>query len=142
LLVLGVVLGPASVQASNERPNIVLIVADDMGWSDLGCYGGEIATPHLDRLASRGLRFTQFHNTSKCFPSRACLPTGLYAQQCGMDKDPLEFQHAVTLAEVLKSVGYRTLAVGKHHGTDNLYDRGFDRYYGLRDGAANYFNPG
>ncbi len=124
------------------RPNILMILADDLGWSDLGCYGGEIETPNLDRLAKNGVRFTQFHNTAKCFPSRACLLTGLYAQQCGMDKKPGEFRNSATLGDVLRSAGYRTLASGKHHSTRNLFDMGFDRYFGLRDGACNYFNPG
>lgn len=138
---------PASPSQANgaetsDRPNIILILADDLGWSDLGCYGGEIATPNLDRLAAEGIRFTRFHNTAKCFPSRACLLTGLYAQQCGMDKGPGSFKNSVTLGDVLGDAGYRTLAAGKHHSTDNLVDQGFDRYYGLRDGACNYFNPG
>jgi arylsulfatase len=125
-----------------KRPNILLILADDMGWSDVGCYGGEIATPNLDGLAQGGLRFTQFYNTSKCFPSRACLLTGVYAQQCGMDKGPGNLANAVTLGEVLRTAGYHTLWSGKHHGTENPYTRGFDHYFGLRDGACNYFNPG
>ncbi len=125
-----------------DRPNIILILADDLGWSDIGCYGGEISTPNLDMLAGNGIRFTQCHNTAKCFPSRASLLTGLYAQQCGMDISPGSFRNSVTLGNVLRSVGYRTLASGKHHSIDNLYDQGFDRYYGLRDGACNYFNPG
>ncbi|MBD3265887.1 sulfatase-like hydrolase/transferase [bacterium] len=125
-----------------KRPNIIFILADDMGWSDLGCYGSEISTPNLDRLAKGGVRFTQMHNTAKCFPSRACLLTGLYAQQCGMDRRPSEITNAVTLGEVLKSAGYRTLMAGKHHGTENPFERGFDRYFGLRDGCCNYFNPG
>ncbi len=126
----------------NRRPNIILILADDLGWSDIGCYGGEIHTPHLDKLASAGIRFTQFHNTAKCFPSRASLLTGLYAQQCGMNDKPAHFQNSVTLAELLRKAGYRTLMTGKHHGLDHPMDLGFDRYYGLRDGACNYFNPG
>ena len=126
----------------DQRPNIILILADDLGWSDLGCYGAEIATPNLDRLAAQGIRFTQFHNTAKCFPSRACLLTGLYAQQVGMDQQPGRFKNAVTLGDVLQSAGYRTLAAGKHHSTQNLVEQGFDRYFGLRDGACNYFNPG
>ena len=73
-----------TTKPASRRPNILLILADDMGWSDLGCYGGEIKTPNLDRLAENGIRFRQFHNTAKCMPSRACLLTGLYAQQCGM----------------------------------------------------------
>lgn len=128
--------------ASGARPNIVLILVDDMGWSDIGCYGGEVATPNLDRLASEGIRFTQMHNTSKCFPSRACLLTGVYAQQCGMDREYDRIRNAVTLGEVLRTAGYRTLATGKHHCRESLYDRGFDRYYGLRDGCCNFFNPG
>ncbi|MCY4597434.1 MAG: arylsulfatase [Bryobacterales bacterium] len=128
--------------AESPRPNIILILADDLGWSDIGPYGSEIATPNLDRLASGGLRFTQFHNTSKCFPSRAALLTGLYAQQVGMDRKAAVIRNGVTLGEVLQSGGYRTYWTGKHHGTENPYDRGFDHYYGLRDGACNFFNPG
>ena len=133
----------ASETAKNVKrpPNILLILADDMGWSDLGCYGSEIKTPNLDRLAANGIRFRQFHNTAKCMPSRACLLTGVYAQQCGMMK-PAEIKNAVTLGEVLRPAGYRTLWVGKHHGAENPVTRGFDRYFGLRDGCCNYFNPG
>ena len=127
---------------SGSVPNVVLILADDMGWSDLGCYGGEISTPNLDSLAAGGLRFSQFHNTAKCFPSRAALLTGVYAQQCGMNDRPGFIRNAVTLGEVLRANGYRTLMVGKHHGQENPFDRGFDRYFGLRDGCCNYFNPG
>jgi arylsulfatase len=125
------------------RPNIILILADDLGWSDIGCYGSEIPTPNLDRLAEEGMRFTQFYNTSKCFPSRACLLTGLYAQQSGYHQgyqQPL--LNAVTLGEVLHEAGYRTLWSGKHHGVENPCTRGFDRYYGLKEGACNHFNPG
>ena len=125
-----------------ELPNIILILCDDMGFSDLGCYGSSIETPNLDKLAKNGVRFNQFHNTSKSFPSRACLLTGVYAQNCNMDKRHDTIKNAVTIAEVLKSAGYRTLMVGKHHGLENMYNRGFDRYYGLRDGCCNYFNPG
>lgn len=124
-------------------PNIVLISVDDMGWSDLACYGSEINTPHIDRLAAGGMRFTQFHNTSKCFPSRACLLTGVYAQQNGYHSgfnQPLS--NAVTLGEVLREAGYITLWSGKHHGLENPVFRGFDHYYGLKDGACNHFNPG
>lgn len=130
-------------QSPKEKPNILLILVDDMGWSDLGSYGSEVSTPNIDRLAENGIRFTQMHNTSKCFPSRATLLTGIYAQQSGYDinyKQPLS--HSVTLGEVLQTVGYRTLWAGKHHGIENPVDRGFDRYYGLREGASNHFNPG
>ena len=135
-------LAAANEAAGDGRPNIVLILADDMGWSDLGCYGSEIKTPNLDRLAAGGVRFTQFYNTAKCFPSRACLLTGVYAQQCGMARGYNKITNAVTLGEVLRSAGYRTLMAGKHHCNENPYDRGFDRYFGLRDGACNFFNPG
>jgi len=125
------------------KPNIILISADDLGWSDIGCYGSEIQTPNLDGLAEGGMRFTLFHNTSKCFPSRACLLTGVYAQDCGYDTTFMNpIVNAVTLGEVLRSAGYRTLWSGKHHGLENPVTRGFDRYYGLKDGACNYFNPG
>lgn len=151
-LILGLWLSTAFLQAGafkqmegalpEARPNILFILVDDMGWSDLGAYGGEIETPNLDTLAAQGLRFTQAYNTSKCFPSRACLLTGVYAQQSGMVRPYESMNHAVTLGEVLRPAGYRTLASGKHHGHENLYDRGFDHYYGLLDGAANYWNPG
>ncbi len=127
----------------HELPNIILISADDLGWSDLGCYGSEIKTPNIDLLASQGMRFTQFHNTSKCFPSRACLLTGVYAQQNGYARTYTEpLKNAVTLGEVLREAGYITLWSGKHHGVENPIYRGFDHYYGLKDGACNHFNPG
>ena len=125
-----------------EQPNILLILVDDMGFSDIGCYGGEIQTPNLDKLASEGLRFSRFYNTSKCYPSRACLLTGLYAQHNGMHRKALSFTNAVTIAEVLRGAGYRTLMTGKHHGEENPYYFGFDRYFGLKDGSSNHFNPG
>ncbi len=124
------------------RPNVLLILVDDMGFSDVGCFGGEIETPNLDRLAAEGMRFTGIHNTSKCFPSRACLLTGVYAQQCGMARSNAKIVNAVTFGEVLRTAGYTTLWSGKHHGTENPHDRGFDHYSGLRDGACNHFNPG
>ena len=127
---------------NGERPNIVVILADDLGYSDISPYGAEIETPHLQRLAEGGMRFTQMSNTSKCFTTRAQLLAGAYAQQVGMSDGPGRFENAVMIGEVLRRVGYRTLFVGKHHGTDNPYRWGFDHYYGLRDGAANYFNPG
>lgn len=127
----------------SQKPNILLIMADDLGWSDIGCYGSEVATPNLDKLAGEGIRFTQFHNTSKCHPSRASLLTGLYAQQVGYNvKFNQPLQNGITLGEYLKSAGYLTLMSGKHHGVENPYTRGFDRYYGLKDGACNHFNPG
>jgi len=125
-----------------ERPNVVFILADDLGYSDISPYGSEIETPHLQRLAEGGMRFTMMHNTSKCFPSRAELLTGTYAQQSHMHDEPGSFENSVMMGEVLNQAGYRTLFVGKHHSTDNPTNWGFDHYRGLRDGAANYFNPG
>ena len=143
------VFGPASSQAiakeqaEGKRPNIVFILADDLGYSDIAPYGAvKIETPHLQQLADQGMRFTQMHNTSKCFPSRAVVLTGVYAQQNNMWNNHGEFDHAVTMGRVLNDAGYVTIAAGKHHGDQNLYNLGFDHYYGLRDGASNYFNPG
>lgn len=127
---------------TGEPPNIIFILTDDLGYSDIGAYGAEIATPNLDQLADNGIRFTGMHNTSKCFPSRAVLLTGLYAQQANMHESPKDFQNSIMFGEVLSRAGYRTLFVGKHHGTDNPYEWGFDHYWGMRDGATSYFNPG
>jgi arylsulfatase len=132
----------SAASAADERPNVLIILVDDMGFSDIGCFGGEIETPHLDALAREGARFTQAYDTSKCFPSRACLLTGAYAQQVGMHSAPGEIVGGVTFGEVLRAAGYRTYWSGKHHGAENPVTRGFDRYYGLRDGACNHFNPG
>lgn len=125
------------VLSSPTRPNIVFILVDDMGWSDVGAYGGEIETPNLDRLAMDGVRFTSFYQTGKCTPTRASLLNGTYELQTGF-----EHRNAATLGEVLRPAGYRTLMSGKHHSAANPYDHGFDRSYGLLDGAANHFNPG
>ena len=125
-----------STAFSEQRPNIVFILVDDMGFSDIGCYGGEVNTPHLDRLAENGLRFANMYNTSKCFPSRACLLTGVYAQQCGMNRSSKGIKNAITMADLLRTEGYRTLAVGKHHSNNSLHDRGFDRFYGFHYGPG------
>jgi arylsulfatase len=127
---------------AESRPNIVLIMADDMGYSDISPYGGEINTPNLDRLAKGGLRFTQFYNNAKCSPTRASLLTGLYSQQTGITNGPKVMKNSVTIAEVLRGSGYRTMMVGKWHALELPVDRGFDRYYGLTDGCCNFFNPG
>jgi arylsulfatase A-like enzyme len=127
----------------NQKPNVILILADDMGWSDLGCYGSEVATPNLDKMASQGIRFTQMYNTAKCFPSRASLLTGLYSQQTGYHtsyKQPMN--NAITLGELFKEAGYKTMWSGKHHSTELPTTRGFDHYSGLFEGASNHFNPG
>ncbi len=139
-----------------RRPNIVLIMADDMGFSDIGCYGGEIRTPNLDGLAEGGLRFTQFYNTARCCPTRASLLTGLYPHQAGVghmtaDRGSAGYRGrlnktCVTIAEVLKSRGYRTFVTGKWHvgAKDRNWwplQRGFDRFYGVPEGGGFYFKP-
>ncbi len=118
-----------------SRPNIVVIVCDDMGFSDLGCYGSEIETPNIDRLAANGLRFTDFHNNSKCSETRASLMTGLWHHQ----SNHLRLPGNVTLAEVLHTAGYRTLMSGKWHLQSTPPQRGFDRYFGFLSGAINFF---
>lgn len=132
-------LGGVSSVGAQEKPNIILILADDLGYSDIGCYGGEIATPNLDRLASEGVRFRQFYNDAKCGPSRMALLTGQYSHQAGKE---IDVEAGATFAEVLKPAGYRTLMTGKWHQNTTPTDRGFDRYYGLVDGCCNYWNPG
>ncbi len=122
-----------SVKAA--RPNIVIIMCDDMGFSDIGCFGGEIDTPHLNALAANGLRFTDFHNNAKCSETRASLLTGLWHQQSKNLRKPTH----VTIAEVLKSAGYSTMMSGKWHVAGIPPDRGFDRYFGFLNGAINFF---
>ena len=130
------VICPQPVNADQgSRPNIVLIMADDLGFSDLGCYGSEIETPNLDQLASQGLRFNQFYNTAKCHSSRICLLTGLYMFQAGNK----QMDRGVTLAEAVKPAGYHTMMVGKWHLEGQPTERGFDRYFGHLSGATNFF---
>lgn len=124
-----------SLNVAAERPNILLIMADDLGFSDLGCYGSEIQTPNLDRLAQSGLRFTQFYNTAKCHSSRVSLLTGLYCDQAGSES----LNRGATIAEVLGSVGYFTAMSGKWHLSKQPTDFGFDRYWGHLSGAVNFF---
>jgi len=120
---------------AKTRPNIIIMMLDDLGYSDLGCYGSEIKTPHIDKLAKEGLRFRNFYNTAKCHSSRVCLLTGLYADQAGDKK----LDHGVTIAEVLKKAGYSTMMVGKWHLKKEPTDRGFEKYFGHLSGATNYF---
>jgi len=136
-----------------DKPNIVVILVDDMGFSDLGCYGSEIPTPNLDALAAGGLRFTQFYNTGRCCPTRASLLTGLYPHQAGVghmteDKGVPGYagrlnDSCVTIAEVLKPAGYFTAMSGKWHVGQNLgvtpWGRGFDR--SLNAAAGGFFFP-
>ena len=117
-----------------KPPNVLLIMADDMGYSDLGCYGGEIETPHLDGLAKNGLRFTQFYNTARCWPSRASLLTGYYAQQVRRDTLPgikrgNRPSWAHLLPVMLKPAGYRSYHSGKWHIDGLPLAAGFDRSY-------------
>ena len=151
-----------SLAADPPRPNVVLILADDLGYSDLGCYGSEIPTPNLDRLAATGLRFNQFYNCARCCPTRAALLTGLYPHQAGVghmlgDWKPPSYTtglgpNCITLAEALRPAGYRTYHVGKWHVggvggkqkdgalSNHPFDRGFDHTYGT-GGGGNFFDP-
>ncbi|REJ90162.1 MAG: arylsulfatase [Planctomycetota bacterium] len=145
------ILSPAAARCEESRtgpPNIVLIMADDMGYSDLGCYGGEIKTPQLDALAAGGLRFTQFYNTARCWPTRAALLTGYYAQQVCRDEFPdLPGQDrgnrpgwAPLLPSLLDSAGYRSYHSGKWHIDGMPVESGFHRSYLLRD-QGRFFHP-
>jgi arylsulfatase A-like enzyme len=150
-----------SAQAET-KPNIIVIMADDMGYCDVGCYGSEIETPNIDSLARGGVRFTQFYNTARCCPTRASLLTGLYPHQAGMGHmtgnihdNPgyrAELSHDTpTIPEVLKTAGYSTYMTGKWHVTSNEgpkkpkdnwpKQRGFDRYYGTVKGGGSYYDP-
>lgn len=163
LIVLAFFVAPVA-HAGPQPPDIVIIMADDMGYSDIGCYGGEIKTPALDALAKDGVRFTQFYNTGRCCPTRASLLTGLYPHQAGighMVKDAGKpgyigrlNDRSVTIAEVLKAAGYHTAIAGKWHVTPFDYNtqkasdrdtwplqRGFDRFVGSLAGGGNYYGP-
>ena len=147
-----------SLAPSDRRPNIIFILADDLGYSDIGCYGGEIATPNLDRLAAQGLKFRHFYNAARCCPTRAALLTGQYPHTAGMGKmvsgtdstpDPGPYQGYLredipTLAERLGAAGYRTYMSGKWHvgeGPEHWpLHYGFDRYFGLINGASSYYD--
>lgn len=148
--------------ADNRRaPNIILILADDLGFSDLGCYGSEILTPNLDRLAKEGLRFTQFYNTARCCPTRAALLTGLYPHQAGVGHMTEDHhkpgyrgnlnQQCATIAELLQEAGYQTMMCGKWHVTRHTgpegprhtwpLQRGFEKFFGTIAGGGSYFDP-
>jgi arylsulfatase len=166
-------LRPSTLFADGQdsRPNIVVIMADDMGFSDAGCYGGEIQTPNLDRLAAGGLRFTQFYNCARCCPTRASLMTGQYAHKVGLARNGRSLtRNGMTIAEALKGSGYNTAMVGKWHLSrtpvlddpklhqkwlDHQHDpgrpfgpldtypvnRGFDNHYGVIWGVIDFFDP-
>lgn len=168
--VLAAGMAPAiSAAAPGEKPNIIVILVDDMGWSSIGCYGGMIETPNLNRLAEKGVRFSQFCNTARCCPSRASLLTGLSPHEAGVGhmtfkrigenpsvreerlKLPYEYrgwlgETVPTLPEMLRSSGYSTYMTGKWHvGNDDQQtwptQRGFDRFYGFLEGTSDYFSP-
>ncbi len=159
-LIFTALLTTASLHAA--APNIILIMSDDMGFSDLGCYGGEIQTPNLNRLAEGGVRLSQFYNAGRCCPTRASLLTGLYPHQAGIGHMMEDRGHdgyrgdlnnrCMTIAEVLKPAGYRTYGVGKWHVTKHAQPegpklnwplhRGFDRFYGTITGAGSFYDPG
>lgn len=149
---------------TGNRPNIVVMMADDMGYSDIGCYGGEIQTPTLDRLAAHGIRLSQFYNTARCCPTRASLLTGLYPHQAGIghmmeDRGLSGYRgdlndQCLTIAQVLKAAGYATYMTGKWHVTKRIgpdldvgdrhnwpLQRGFDRFFGTIHGAGSFFDP-
>jgi arylsulfatase A-like enzyme len=171
--------GKQREEQKEKRPNIILIMADDLGYSDLGCYGGEVQTPNLDYLAANGVRFTNFYNTSRCCPTRASLLTGLYNHQAGIgemttDRNLPGYRgfltpNTVTIAEVLRSAGYRTAMTGKWHVSNTIgqptkeeqmkwlnhqvtyplfspvkqypVNRGFEKYYGNIWGVVDFFDP-
>ncbi|MBA2115179.1 Arylsulfatase [Planctomycetes bacterium FF15] len=132
--VVGLGWGTPNAQAA-ERPNIIIMMVDDLGFSDFGCYGSEIETPNIDRLAKDGLRFRNFYNTGKCHSSRVSLLTGLYCDQAGSES----LKRGVTIAEVLGDAGYTTAMVGKWHLSKQPTDFGFQKYFGHLSGATNFF---
>ena len=159
LIILAVIVGftSCSIPDKNDKPNIIVILVDDMGYSDLGCTGSEIETPNLDKMATEGALFTKFYNTSRCCPSRASLLTGQYQWDAGIghmdtDKSDLpEYQgylnkQSVTIAEVLKENGYQTFMSGKWHVGHKQREwwpdyRGFEQFYGIPAGGGIYFYP-
>ncbi|GAA1487907.1 arylsulfatase [Brachybacterium sacelli] len=144
---------------SVSAPNVVLVLVDDMGFSDIGCYGGEVETPNIDALAAGGARMSQFYNTARCSPSRASLMTGLHPHQTGIgilnyDDSPEGYpgnlnSNCVTIAEALRPAGYRSYASGKWHMAGDIHNptdawptrRGFDEFFGTLEGAGSYFTP-
>jgi len=152
----------SSTAIAQSKPNVIVILVDDMGFSDISCYGGEIPTPNIDKLANNGLRFRNFYNTARSCPSRASLLTGLYSHQTGIglmaSGSGYDFdfkvdgyrgylnKNCITIAEVLKENGYNTFMTGKWHVGSNDTSllplaRGFDKFYGSYEGALNYFEP-
>jgi arylsulfatase A-like enzyme len=166
LMLLSLVFGITFSQpkkANTKKPNVIVILTDDMGFSDIGCFGSEIKTPNIDKLAANGISFTHFYNTARCSPSRASLMTGLYPHQAGMGflsnynfdeegyVDDLS-KKAVTLAEVFKQADYATYMSGKWHMNKEKsipndrsnwpLQRGFDRFFGMLIGSGSFYDPG
>jgi len=161
VVLLSLPVSAAAGENVSKAPNIVLIMSGDMGFFDIGCYGGDIYTPNLDRLAGRGLRFTEFYNTARCCPTRAALLTGVYSHQAGIGLMTGEQnlpgyrgdlgRNVLTIAEALGTGGYRCYMAGKWHvtrftGPDGPKDnwplqRGFDRFYGTITGAGSFYDP-
>ena len=162
--------GAAPEPSAQQRPNIIVIMADDMGFSDIGCYGGEVETPNINALAENGLRFRQFYNKARCCPTRAALLTGLYQYQAGIGHMMAAYEkdgevvpsyqgklnrNCVTFGEALRPAGYTTLMSGKWHVTPGVdrstgtdidksnwpKQRGFDRFYGTIQGAGSFYDP-
>ncbi len=162
--------GAAPEPSAQQRPNIIVIMADDMGFSDIGCYGGEVETPNINALAENGLRFRQFYNKARCCPTRAALLTGLYQHQAGIGHMMAAYEkdgevvpsyqgklnrNCVTFGEALRPAGYTTLMSGKWHVTPGVdrstvtdidksnwpKQRGFDRFYGTIQGAGSFYDP-
>ena len=130
-------LGDQIMKNPSAKPNILLVMADDLGYSDLGCFGSEIRTPSLDALAAEGMRYTRMYNCAKCQPSRASLLTGVYATQ----KNSKPLQTNPNIGRLLKRSGYTTLWAGKSHLINNPVKNGFDHFYGFNSGISNYWNP-
>ncbi len=137
--------------SADQKPNILLIVADDLGYSDLGCFGGEIKTPHLDSLAARGVRLTQFYNTGRCCPSRGTIMTGQYPHRIGLGHMTRNLNQrgyqghiadeAITVAQILQQGGYRTFLSGKWHlGTEDPTKSGFEEFYGTLVSAKTFWD--
>ena len=160
-LVLGLFASLCLATFAKDKPNILLIMSDDMGFSDLGCYGSEIQTPNLDALAQNGIRFTQFYNMARCCPTRASLLTGLYPHQAGMGHMTEDRGHggyrgtlnrqSVTIPEVMRSASYRTYMCGKWHVVHDIrpngdhstwpVQRGFEKFYGTITGGGSFYDP-
>jgi len=150
-------------QQTGKKPNVIVILTDDMGYSDIGCFGSEVSTPNIDKLAANGLRFTHFYNTARCSPTRASLLTGLYPHQAGMGHLSTEnfkeagyaddlSKNAVTMAEVFQQAGYATYMTGKWHIAKSIssvgdksnwpVQRGFQRFFGTLNGSGSFYDPG